>query len=119
MGRDAKTAAAFATSWNTLPEGSVYTAEQFEGWLDPLGRADVEGRDVLELGCGNASLMVHMARWQPQSLEGIDLGASVISARRNMNATGFARWQVTQGDLTDHAGPGARIESAFPAVTAP
>ncbi|HET7341044.1 MAG TPA: class I SAM-dependent methyltransferase [Methylomirabilota bacterium] len=94
---DVRTAAAFATSWNTLPPGSVYTAEQFEDWMRPLGRADVEGRRVLELGCGNGSLLVHLARWVPAELVGVDLGASVRSARANL--AGFARGRIEQADL--------------------
>lgn len=97
---DARTAAAFATSWNTLASGSVYTREQFEEWMEPLSEADVRGRDVLELGCGNASLLVHMAEWSPARLTGVELGDAVVSAKRNMAATGFREWTITQGDLT-------------------
>jgi SAM-dependent methyltransferase len=104
MADDLKTADAFATSWNNLPAGSVYTHEQFEDWFAPLTRADAEGRTVLELGCGNGSLLFHMARWQPAQLEGIDLGASVLSARRNMSAQDNPRWVVNQGDLTSYRG---------------
>jgi SAM-dependent methyltransferase len=99
---DAKTASAFATSWNNLPPGSAYTTEQFEDWLLPLQRQDVEGKRVLELGCGNGSLMVHVAGWNPAFLEGVDLGDSVVSARGNMAATGFKRWSVVQADLTKY-----------------
>lgn len=97
---DRETAAAFASSWNTLPAGSVYTREQFEEWLEPVTEADVRGRDVLELGCGNASLLVHMTGWSPRALVGVDLGDSVASARRNMAATGRDGWTVTRADLT-------------------
>jgi SAM-dependent methyltransferase len=104
--RDARTAEAFATSWNTLPEGSVYTRTQFEDWLAPLTRADVEGRDVLELGCGNASLLVHMAGWRPRRLIGVDLGSSVTSARANMARTGVVSCEIVQHDLTTYRSPG-------------
>ena len=95
---DTRTASAFASSWNNLPSGSVYTTEQFEDWFLPLQKNDIEGKAVLEFGCGNASLMVHVAGWNPSSLEGVDLGDSVISARRNMGATGFEKWSVVQED---------------------
>ena len=62
---DRETASAFAKSWNALPSGSVYTREQFEEWLHPLAESDVRGREVLELGCGNASLLAHMTAWGP------------------------------------------------------
>lgn len=97
--KDQKTADAFATSWNNLPQGSVYTRDQFEDWMRPLTKADVENKRVLELGCGNAGLMVHMASWQPAYLEGVDLGDSVLTAERNLGATSFKNWKVTKGDL--------------------
>lgn len=100
MSSDERTAAAFATSWNALPSGSVYTREQFEEWMEPVTENDVRGHDVLELGCGNASLLVHMTGWSPSRLEGVDLGDSVVSARSNMAATGFRDWSIAQADLT-------------------
>lgn len=106
MSDDRKTASAFAKSWNTLPSGSVYTREQFEEWLQPLTEDDVCDRDVLELGCGNASLLVHMTNWSPARLEGVDLGASVESASDNMAATGFRSWKITQADLTTFTSSG-------------
>lgn len=105
MPDDLKTADAFATSWNNLPPGSVYTRAQFEEWFTPLTRAEIEGRTVLELGCGNGSLLFHMAAWQPAQLEGIDLGDSVLSARRNLAAQDNPNWVVNQGDLTTYRGP--------------
>lgn len=106
---DTRTASAFASSWNNLPSGSVYTTEQFEDWFLPLQKNDIEGKAVLELGCGNASLMVHVAGWNPSSLEGVDLGDSVISARRNMGATGFEKWSVVQEVLTRYKGSGSDV----------
>lgn len=100
MADDSKTAAAFATSWNNLPGGSVYSREQFEDWFTPLNEADVQGKSVLELGCGNGSLLVHMMRWEPSRLEGVDLGDSVLSARRNLAGFDTSRWSVEQADLT-------------------
>ena len=103
---DAGTAQAFATSWNNLPDGSVYTRAQFEDWLGPLVQADVQGRDVLELGCGNGSLLVHMAGWRPRKLVGVDLGASVTSARANLAQTGYQGGEIVQHDLTAYRSPG-------------
>lgn len=97
---DKDTADAFATSWNTLPPGSVYTKRQFEDWFSPLTQEDVAGRSVLELGCGNGSLMAHIVDWRPHKLVGVDLGDSVASAGRNMAATGFADYKIIQADLT-------------------
>ena len=37
---DQRTADAFATSWNNLPQGSVYTTAQVADWFE-IGRAHV------------------------------------------------------------------------------
>ncbi len=102
--KDKKTADAFATSWNNLPPGSVYTREQFEDWMAPLKESNIRGKRVLELGCGNGSLMVHMANWQPAYLLGVDLGDSVASAEKNLSLTKFKNWKVIKSDLTLFAG---------------
>lgn len=96
---DKTTADAFATSWNHLPLGSVYTQDQFDEWMQPITRKDIVGKSVLELGCGNASLMVHMSRWDPAYLEGVDLGDSIFSAKKNLALTAFKNWKVTKDDL--------------------
>lgn len=111
---DQKTADAFAESWNHLPEGSVYTYEQFVDWIAPLSKEDVEGKSVLELGCGNASLLYHMATWKPAELIGVDLGDSVLSAEKNMNKLdrqniGNVNWHIEKADLTEYMGHGADI----------
>jgi SAM-dependent methyltransferase len=61
---------------------------------------------VLELGCGNGSLLVHVAGWQPRELLGIDLGASVTSARANLARIGFGAGRVEQADLVTFRSPG-------------
>ena len=96
---DQRTADAFATSWNNLPPGSVYTPEQVADWFAPLRPEDIRGARVLEMGCGNGSLMVHVVRWSPAQLDGIDLGGSVESARANLAASGARDWSVRQADL--------------------
>ena len=106
MTQDTKTAEAFADSWNNLPAGSVYTQEQFEEWFAPVTRRDVQGKNVLELGCGNGSLLVHMAGWKPSRLVGVDLGSSVVSARKNMEDSGYNGCDLVQGDLTTFASEG-------------
>ncbi|MEY2481382.1 MAG: hypothetical protein QOI04_2309 [Verrucomicrobiota bacterium] len=100
MNDDKKTAEAFATSWNHLPSGSVYRREQFEDWLAPITRRDVEDKSVLELGCGNGSLLVHLVAWQPSQVTGVDLGTSTSSAEANMRTTAFENYRIIQADLT-------------------
>jgi len=106
MAKDKETADAFATSWNNLPEGSVYTNDQFRDWLDPIQREYIENKSVLELGCGNGSLLVHMANWNPSLLIGIDLGDSVKSAQSNMQKTTFTNYEIKKGDLTNFESDG-------------
>ena len=108
-GVDQKTADAFASSWNNLPPGSVYTQAQVADWFAPLTPADIRGKRVLELGCGNGSLMVHVAGWNPAQLTGIDLGDSVTSARENLTRAGVRNWSVEQADLTRFEGGGHDI----------
>jgi ubiquinone/menaquinone biosynthesis C-methylase UbiE len=103
---DALTARAFASSWNNLPKGSVYSTDQFEDWLHPLTKQDIGGKKVLELGCGNGSLLVHLISWAPAFLEGVDLGNSIQSAKKNLEATAQQNWRIAQGDLTQYASKG-------------
>src|SRR5215469_2258621 len=100
MQGDQKTAEAFAKSWNSLPLGSVYTREQFANWLHPITPAVVMGRTVLELGCGYGSLLIHMADWSPEYIEGVDLGESVKSATSKLRLGEYKNWKITQADLT-------------------
>ncbi len=100
---DQRTADAFATSWNNLPEGSVYSTAQFEEWFAPLTRADVEGRRVVELGCGGGSLLTHISTWAPSELIGVDLGSSVEMAERNMTRAGAKNFRIVKHDLTTYA----------------
>lgn len=106
MKADQQTADAFATSWNNLPQGSVYTNEQVADWFAPVGEAQMRGARVLEMGCGNGSLMVHVLGWGPKQLDGIDLGDSVKAAQANLQKTGLTNWSVNQADLTTHRSDG-------------
>lgn len=99
MNSDQRTADAFATSWNNLPTGSVYTPDQYADWMVPLIQDDIRGRDVLELGCGNGSLLLHTAAWKPRRLVGVDLGSSAETARANLERAGFPDAEVRQADL--------------------
>lgn len=103
MNTDQHTADAFATSWNNLPAGSVYTREQYADWMAPLTDMDVRDRNVLELGCGNGSLLLHTAAWKPRRLVGVDLGSSAETARANLQRAGFTHAEVQQADLTEYS----------------
>ena len=47
-----------------------------------------------------------VAAWQPALLHGVDLGDSVISARRNMAVVTAVPWQVVQADLMSYQSDG-------------
>jgi SAM-dependent methyltransferase len=106
---DQDTADAFAASWNHLPAGSVYTRDQFVDWMAPLTQEEVQGKKVLELGCGSGCLMYHMISWKPSLLVGVDLGDAVVSARRDLALVSNVGWRVEQGDLTQYSSDGFDI----------
>src|SRR5262245_9398866 len=97
---DVDTANAFAESWNRLPEGSAYTRAQFAEWMAPIELESLRGRDVLELGFGNGSLLYHAARCGPARLSGVELGDTLETARRNLGDVPGTRVELHRGDLT-------------------
>jgi SAM-dependent methyltransferase len=102
---DALTAAAFATSWNTVGHFPVYSREQFGEWLAPISPQSVEGESVLELGFGNGSLLYHMATLRPARLCGIELGDTLAQTRSNLAHVPEGMLDLHRGDLvTTHLG---------------
>jgi SAM-dependent methyltransferase len=97
---DAPTAAAFATSWNNVGHGSVYTREQFLEWMDPINPESLAGRSVLEMGFGNGSLLAHMGEYGPARLAGIELGDTLEQTRRNLAHLPPTMLELHHGDLT-------------------
>jgi SAM-dependent methyltransferase len=95
---DVATAAAFAESWNHI--GSVYTREQFEEWLAPVDPRELAGKEVLELGFGNGSLLAHMGTYGPRRLAGIELGDTLEQTRRNLAHLDPSILDLRRGDLT-------------------
>jgi SAM-dependent methyltransferase len=97
---DAATAAAFATSWNTVGEGSVYTREQFLDWFDPVDPASLAGQSVLELGFGNGSLLLHVGAYRPARLAGVELGDTLEQTRSNLAHLPAGMLELHRGDMT-------------------
>lgn len=97
--RDTRTAEAFASSWNTVREGSVYSRDQFLDWIAPIDPASVAGLSVLELGFGNGSLLAHMGTLAPRRLAGIELGDTLEATRRNLAHLDPALLDLRRGDL--------------------
>ena len=102
---DASTAAAFAHSWNDLPEGAIYTQAQVDDWLAPLPDTAIHGSNFLELGCGGGHLLLHVLRKNPKWVTGVDLGDALLSAKRNLDAAGFTNYSLTKGDLCAYEHP--------------
>jgi SAM-dependent methyltransferase len=80
-----------------------------EDWLLPLRPDDFAGKDVLELGCGSASILAHVLDFHPRSVTGVDLGDAVLAAERNLRLTGYANWEIHKQDLASFASPGFDI----------
>jgi SAM-dependent methyltransferase len=97
---DAQTAAAFATSWNTVGDGSVYTREQFLDWLSPVDADSIAGTSVLELGFGNGSLLYHVGAHNPSRLAGVELGDTHEQTRRNLQHLPENVLELHRDDLT-------------------
>lgn len=95
---DLATADAFSQSWNRV--GSVYTHEQVVDWFAPVNPAELAGRDVLELGFGNGSLLVHVADCHPARLVGVELGDTFEQARALLRGAPVGALELVQGDLT-------------------
>jgi SAM-dependent methyltransferase len=97
---DARTAAAFANSWNTVGDGPVYTREQFVDWFAPIEPATIAGTSVLEMGFGNGSLLYHVGACGPSRLTGIELGDTFAQAERNLAHLPKGMLDLHRGDLT-------------------
>jgi SAM-dependent methyltransferase len=97
--KDSRTAEAFASSWNTVGTGSVYSREQFLDWFDPIAPESVAGLSVLELGFGNGSLLAHMGTLGPSRLCGIELGDTGEATRRNLAHLPPGLVELHRGDL--------------------
>lgn len=106
---DSYTAARFAQSWNHLQAGSVYTEDQVVAWLSPLDKHNIKGKSVLELGCGNGSILFHLANYDPSLIVGIDLGDSVESAKLTMRQVKSVNWRIEKHDLVTFQSPGFDI----------
>lgn len=97
---DEETARAFSTSWNTVGDGSVYTAGQFRDWMDPVDLESLAGKSVLEMGFGNGSLLHHFAPFRLARLEGVELGDTIETAERNLAHFPAGVVRLHRGDLT-------------------
>jgi 2-polyprenyl-3-methyl-5-hydroxy-6-metoxy-1,4-benzoquinol methylase len=97
---DQVTADGFASSWNTVGPGSVYTREQFRDWMEPVAPESLRGLEILELGFGNGSLLYHVAEEGPRRLVGVELGDTLEQTRRNLSHVPEGVLELHRADLT-------------------
>lgn len=94
---DQETADKFSNSWNNVYDASVYSESQFEDWIHPWTKSQIQNKSVLELGCGSGALLYHMFKYSPKKLIGIDLGNSTQTARKLLPEEVI----IENADLTD------------------
>jgi len=72
------------------------------------------GASVLDLGCGPATQMVHLARLRPDiHITGVDLSTAMLEeGQRQVHAARLSNLTLVEGDMTDLAFP----DEAFDAV---
>jgi SAM-dependent methyltransferase len=68
--------------------------------MAPLDLASLAGREILELGFGNGSLLHHMAEFEPSRLAGVELGDTLAQTRRNLAHVREDVLDLHRGDLT-------------------
>jgi SAM-dependent methyltransferase len=56
------------------------------------------------LGCGNAGLMMHMIKWNPLEVTGVDLGDSVNAGIKNLEMLDYKNWKIVKADLINYRG---------------
>lgn len=73
----AATAANFGWQWQHFTQEDKRYAEQFLGWIAPVGPEFFSGKIVLEGGCGKGRHTQLAAGWGARDVIGIDLSAAV------------------------------------------
>jgi SAM-dependent methyltransferase len=90
-----RTAAAFGYSWSHYPKQNPYTEDQWRDWIVPLSERDLEGKVVLDAGCGLAGFAEYARAWGAARVVGADLSEAVDAARERLGDT----VELVQADL--------------------
>lgn len=115
-GQNVETASAFGWEWQEFQELhdlAIYEA-QFLDWGDPIPRSFLEGKVVLDAGCGMGRFSLVSSSFGAKMVLAVDASDAVEAAREN--ARGWEDVHVIQGDihhLPFRCGPDAQIDFAF------
>jgi SAM-dependent methyltransferase len=78
----------------------------------------IEGKDILDIGCGNGEKAIELARSGARSVLGLDIAANFLTAPGGLDVT------LASGDFSDlgscrlsRAGPSTRFCSCSPLAT--
>ena len=70
----------FGYEWDRYRAFFPHYEQQFRGWIEPLGPADFEGRDVLDAGCGMGRNAYWACRYGAGSLIAMDQAQLAVNA---------------------------------------
>jgi SAM-dependent methyltransferase len=76
----ADTAENFGWQWTHFTQEDLRYADQFLGWLQPVGKEFFQDKVILEGGCGKGRHTALATEWGAKEVVGIDLSAAVESA---------------------------------------
>lgn len=97
---DFKTSQAFSYAFSALSVGSIYTKEQVADILYPINQKMIENKDVLEMGCGNGSILQHIIDYKPNRIVGVELGDSYLLAQKKFELlSSDIDWKIINEDL--------------------
>jgi SAM-dependent methyltransferase/uncharacterized protein YbaR (Trm112 family) len=107
----AATAESFGWQWRHFTHEDERYAEQFLGWIAPVGPEFFRGKLVLEGGCGKGRHTRLAAEWGAREVVGVDLSAAVETAYAATRD--LANAHVVQADIYNLPLKRARFDYAF------
>jgi asparagine synthase (glutamine-hydrolysing) len=74
----------FGFEWDRYREMFPHYEEQFRGWIEPLEPRELQGRDVLDAGCGMGRNSLFCARLGARSVVAVDQAELAVAAARQV-----------------------------------